>query len=152
MKDSANRPWQNNANPKTGANSVDDGATNTTSIITELGSTTDYAAGFCHSIQATPSENMDSGWYLPAICELGYNLYGDSIVCGGAAGNDMMNLSGILKSNGFTPPLGAYWSSTESVAGSTAYIQSFNAGGPSQDTRDESAGMNVRCIHSFSPN
>lgn len=49
-----------------------DGATNTNLIVTKLGSGSNYAAGYCDSI----------GWYLPAICELGYGLAGDSAGCG----------------------------------------------------------------------
>lgn len=150
IKPSERFPWKLDYDSAIDASSVDNGVANTSSIFNKLG-VGDYAAGLCSSLNTSPPEEGDSGWYLPAICELGYNLDGSPISnCGGSGGNDMANLIGISRSGLFTPPSGAYWSSTEESPGTSAYIQKFYGSDIYQDKQDEYEPLNVRCIRSFS--
>lgn len=103
---------------------------------------TDYAAGLCSG-----TINGYSDWYLPAICELGYDDLGFS-PCGTALAPTTQN----MQSNLFDVSIGGlvseYWSSTQSTA-QNAWYQDF--GTMSQFANGKNYALKVRCARAFVP-
>jgi hypothetical protein len=71
-----------------------------------------YAAGLC---KQTISDYAD--WYLPAICEMGYDTNNDGSGCGTLSAPTLQNMQKSLIDmsglSGLSAPAGEYWSSTE---------------------------------------
>lgn len=108
-----------------------------------------YAAGLC---KATIGGFSD--WYLPAICEMGYDTGGGS-GCGTSVAPLLQNMQSNLVDNGNIGGLtsgGNYWSSTE-YSGSPdtiAWFQLFGtSGGSNQSLEIKGDQVNVRCARAL---
>ncbi len=110
-----------------------------------------YAAGVCKQTLGGYSD-----WYLPAICEMGYDpssLSGSG--CGTAASPAIQNMQSNLVDNGNIGGLGHdyyYWSSTESSANPVAFAfyENFGDGGGSlQSLGNKNLQIDVRCARAM---
>jgi hypothetical protein len=136
------------------SNGNSDGVYNTSNIVSYYnfnrasgGSTptplNQYAAGLC---KATMSGESD--WYLPAICEEGYDDSGSGTGCGTQASPTIQNMLSNLFDAGLGAISGEYWSSTEwsGDAALYAWSQTFDLGNIPQNTFDKSYNtIRVRC-------
>jgi hypothetical protein len=102
-----------------------------------------YAAGLCKQ----PISGL-SGWYLPAICEMGYGpLFG----CGVVGSPTLQNMqSNIVTYNGLNLISGDFWSATQ--RGDTeqalyAAAQTFPSTAQTIQAKDEP--LAVRCSRTF---
>jgi hypothetical protein len=116
--------WNNGTNnwPVTGATSLDDGFSNTNTLVALDGPGAPYNAA--HACRALGNE-----WYLPSRDELNV-LYVNRAAIGG------FNLSGSF-------PAGWYWSSSEAQVNRARY-QRFSDG--LQDSFDTRNSLSVRCV------
>lgn len=144
-------------------NGATDGACNS-NVIREFYSppTTDpsvpfyyFAAGVCASVIDGYSD-----WYLPAICELGYDETGSGNGCGTAAAPlvqnmqsnlvDRGNLGGLVSDDGGLSNF--MWSSTlfSALPSQNAWAQNFAAGGGSAQTSvGKSNRLAIRCVRAL---
>lgn len=100
-----------------------------------------YAAGLC---------KMDiegySDWYLPAICELGYEKHDGS--CGSGCGSAQQNIQANLVEKGIGGFSGYYWSSTEysNLPMFYAWFQNYSSSGDNFQLYDFKLNQfKVRC-------
>jgi hypothetical protein len=129
------------------------GGSNTTAIVEELTSTypslpsSSYPAGACNGYT---SQNSYSGWYLPAICEMGLNGGGNTVTCG-TDQNMQQNLVANNIPNVNLIEGGYYWSSTEYSGDTTkAWYQYFNSiSDDRQGFITKNVGLSVRCVRAF---
>jgi hypothetical protein len=129
-----------------------DGACNSAQITTHYAgsSASTYAAGLCAA-----SISGFSDWYLPAICELGFDTYGAGTGCGAPSSPLIENIESNLVLTGINnAPSGAYWSSTEIsfLATNYAWGQIFATDGSQQqfgDTKNDA--YTVRCARALTP-
>jgi hypothetical protein len=132
------------------ADSMVDGAANSTAIITALSSSfaaNAYAAGLC-----TQTISGFSDWYLPAQCELSY---GDNIssACGIVGSPTVQNIQSGLIDTSVLALSNSYWSSTQLTGGppsdAALYtilgLSGFQAG----DYKD--SVFYVRCVRALTP-
>lgn len=135
-----------------------DGLCNTSNIISyynfnrQFGATPTpypfYAAGLCKTTIASYSD-----WYLPSICELGYE--GQDFTdtgCGTSSAPLIQNIKSNLVDRGVSgSPAGIFWSSTEYAdsAHTNAWVQFFNQ--DSQITFDKVEPAGVRCARTITP-
>ncbi|KTD19013.1 COG1470 family protein [Legionella jordanis] len=112
-----------------------------------------YAAGLCRLPIAGYND-----WYLPAICEMGYDRTNQGTGCGTQASPTLQNMQSNLVENGNVGGLFlAYWSSTESsiIIPTNAWNQFFSPGPPfplafqDEDSKDELIA--VRCVRAITP-
>jgi hypothetical protein len=131
----------------TNAGSLVDGVANSQAILATIG--TPNAAATC----AANSTGGHTDWYLPAICEMGYDATGSGSGCGASPGI-IQNIQSNLIDNGQIAAIsGLHWSSTEfpSNPALLAYGQNFAAGGSSE--QDNAMKTNVeptRCVREIS--
>ena len=131
-----------------GAESLTNGAQNTTDIVADAsctGSPTDCAAYQCRN-------NFMGGsytdWYLPAICEAGFDGFNFSNGCGTSGSPTLQNMQSNLVDIGNVCGLaGPYWSSTEYSGFPTldAWSQTFGVGSGGQANVNKSNTLGVRC-------
>lgn len=111
-------------------------------------STNTYAAGLC-----SRTINSYSDWYLPAICQMGYNGIIDNAGCGTNSSPSIQNIQSSLIdiANLGAAPAGASWSSTEysNNARSDAWYQSFASSGSFQSTNIKINRYSVYCVRNF---
>lgn len=108
-----------------------------------------YAAGLC---TATMSGYTD--WYLPAICEAGYDDLGSGTGCGTQASPTVQNMLSNLFDAGVGGISGEYWTSTEWSGGPDLYAwsQTYETGNVPQYTFDKSYNtIRVRCSRALTP-
>lgn len=141
--------WSTQLN-ETNATSTTDGAANTEELVTTLGADAP-AATLCNSYEIDSAGNTPcqggnvcyDHWYLPAICEWGYDLGGTSTNCG----TDQQSIQ-LTLIDSFAPgrPLGPYWSSTQYDALPT-HMAWFHAAADSsgQIVGAKSSGFFLRC-------
>ncbi len=101
-----------------------------------------YATGLCKQ-----TINSYSDWYLPAICEMGYDRLGQGTGCGTSGTPTLQNMQSDLATT-LNILSGNYWSSTENAGNPTlgAWLQSFASGGSSaQFGGGKSGTLGVRC-------
>jgi hypothetical protein len=141
--------WTSTNQDISGAQSITDGAQNTTDIVANpscTGSTANCAAYQCR-INFTGGSNTD--WYLAAICEEGYDTFGAGSGCGSSISPTLQNMQSNLVDNGNVGGLsGFYWSSTEFSGNPTdgAWFQNFASGGGSaQGDGGKYVTLGVRC-------
>lgn len=110
-----------------------------------------YAAGVCSDFTNTYND-----WYLPAICEMGYDNTGNNSGCTALLEqNIQLNLVDFPTKP--SAPLGIYWSSTEysSAPLENAWFQSFATGGISAQNdavkNNVATHFGVRCARIFNP-
>lgn len=154
--DAGRAPWNNQPNceeynpnesctPVLGTNN-NDGFNNTAKIINTLNGTSDsgYAAQLCYDLDAS------NEWYLPAACELGYDVNTPNASCGSASVPAFQN---ILSNAPQIAQSYEYWSSmvsdpTGSVQTSWANIIQLPSSSYNQSFLvDETLG--VRCAKKF---
>ncbi len=132
-------------------NGATDGACNTTEIVDHynLINISFYAAGVCQQ-----TINTFSDWFLPSICELGYDTSTNGTSCGTSVSPTLQNMQTSLVDNGSLNILsGFYWSSTQWSVSPTnqVWTQFFaNAGGSAQTAASKGLLVGVRCIRSLS--
>ena len=142
--------WQATATT-TGANSPSNGPANTATIVSDLGTPTSaYAAGVC---KATISGYSD--WYLPAICEMGYDSASNGTGCGSSSSPTRQNMQSNPVDNGNIGSLsGYYWSSTETTILPATYSWGqylTNNGATNQRYIIKTSTEGVRCVRSLTP-
>lgn len=111
-----------------------DGACNTDTLVGFYATTpsTTYAAGLCRTTQHGRSD-----WYLPSICEMGFDATGNGTSCGTSVAplTDNMQSNLVDKANvGGLLAATTYWSSTQfgAVPAFGAFGQRFDTAGASQ--------------------
>ncbi|CEK12230.1 DUF1566 domain-containing protein [Legionella hackeliae] len=146
---------QDSFRPPSVCNGATEGACNTNVIVSYYSppqtnpavNLTFYGAGLC---KATIGGYSD--WYLPAICEMGYDNAAQNTGCGiPPAPPTLQNMQTNLVDNGNIGGLsGPYWSSTESSRGITqntdAWDQFFDVGGNSFQDDDKDGPISIRCV------
>lgn len=155
--------WDNGGSLDTGAGSLTDGATNTINIVSNQ-SFGAYAAQLCadyeiDSLGNTPcltGSTCYSDWYLPAICEMGYDEQNQGSGCGTGASPTRQNIqSNLVDSGPLGSLLGSYWSSTQNIGAPTneAWLQVFiTPGSMSTNAIDiKAATYGVRCARALTP-
>lgn len=106
-----------------------------------------YAAGLC-----TQTISGYSDWYLPAICEMGYDTIARGTGCGSGGAPTLQNIqSNLVDLNGISLS-SFYWSSTEASLDNQdlAFIQFIDgSGGLQQSSTKSASNVPVRCTRSF---
>jgi hypothetical protein len=108
-----------------------------------------YAAGLC---KATIGGYAD--WYLPAICEMGYDTSNNGSGCGTQISPTIQNMQSNLVDNGNLGNLtGAYFSATEYSPNPSflSWFQGFFVGSSTQDVEFKSSQLGVRCSRALTP-
>lgn len=147
--------------PYLACNGKSDGACNTSNIVSYYNFNRasggapptppgQYAAGLC-----TVTIDNESDWYLPAICEEGYDDIGSGANgCGTQASPAIQNMLSNLFDAGFGGLSGEYWSSTEWAGDPFGYAwsQTYDLGNIPQNTFDKSySTIKVRCSRALTP-
>lgn len=157
LTDLSSATWANGSLIITGAQSLTNGAANTATIISAQGAGT-YAATVCDAYSIDSAGNSPcasgtcySGWYLPAVCQMGAS--GEQANCPGGLANMETNLASLV-----TGCVGAqcltslYWTSTEFTGIPTTFArtQLYNSGAPgTQFNDDKGFSYQVRCARSL---
>jgi len=113
-----------------------------------------YAAGLCsnYSIQGY------NDWYLPSICEMGYDALSKGSGCGTQLTPLIQNIISNLKDNGIIPSVaGTYWSSTKYINTSgdpqfdylDAWYMFYSGSTGEQDFFNKWIPQGVRCSREF---
>jgi hypothetical protein len=108
-----------------------------------------YAAALCEQVISGYSD-----WYLPSICEMGYDAGASGSGCGPSAAPTLQNMQSNLVDTGTANLQGYYWSSTELSANPqiAAWIQYFATGGGSdQFEMAKYLSLSVRCSRALTP-
>jgi hypothetical protein len=130
-----------------------DGACNTRIIVAFYSNQSvtpqSYAAGLC---TAAIGGYLD--WYLPAICEMGYDNAGFNAGCGSSSSPVTQNIQSSLMDNPVTDiSAGYYWSSTEYSPRPDifAFLQNLQIGGlpPGQWAAYKDNPIGVRCARAL---
>jgi hypothetical protein len=138
----------NQADSRTASTAIGKGMANTNTIydpLTRRGvvSTSSYAAGIAWAY----TNNSKTDWFLPSkdelneLCKYAKNTgqaSGGGTVCAGAISASVRGFSTVN-----------YWSSSESTDGSTAWVQTFNAGTQNNYPKDNLSTYYVRPIRAF---
>ncbi len=151
------RPWGPNDSATTLGPSLTDGAANTAAIVNQYGPST--IAGSTHDYPAWACSNADDAgfddWYLPAICEMGYDgsAYGSG--CGTADAPLMPNIQSGLVDRGQAnlQPDVSYWSST-STSPAEVWVHGFGTAPALRSLQfmDLFAGAQfARCVRTLTP-
>lgn len=106
-----------------------------------------FAAGLCGRYRGGDFAD----WYLPAICELGYDNDTAGSGCGSAASPFMANMQTQLKDRGLGSLAGSYWSSTQGAGDSNSAWYHFFDVGTNQRTIAKFIQGGVRCARALSP-
>lgn len=148
--------FENSVAPPCNGNS--NGACNTNVIVTYYSPPTTnpavnlafYAAGLCSDLTTGGYSN----WYLPSICEMGYDTTSAGSGCSTGA-PAVSNMQSSLIDNNIGGFLGVYWSSTESSSapvGDSAWAQLYNPGVANLQGRDDKFDQRgVRCVRVVTP-
>ncbi|WP_298626796.1 hypothetical protein [uncultured Legionella sp.] len=114
------------------------------------------AAAFCDYYTARINGYGYYGFYLPAICEMGFNTYNPGAHCGTAAEPIQQNIQSNL--NAFHLMFGDFWSSTEgstiiTPAQNWAWMQYItpipNTASQQEVEKSRTGLINVRCVRTF---
>ncbi len=107
-----------------------------------------YAAGLCSAIIAGFPD-----WYLPAICEMGYDNFSAGTGCGTQGAPTTQNMQSSLVDNGDIGNIfGIYWSSNEYSPQPSQYgwLQDFTTDGSGgQGPVDKFQPLGVRCARAM---
>lgn len=103
-----------------------------------------YAAGLCLQTIASYSD-----WYLPAVCELGYDI----LACQPSSPDYSQNVqSNLVELNSLNLLTGDYWSSTQYrvVPRTSVQVSSYASAGASEQFSDAKGTLNgVRCARNL---
>lgn len=132
-----------------GLNSCDgdsDGKCNTARII-DANLTPPVAAQLCADL----TDGNFNDWYLPAVCEMGYDAFNDGTNCGNQAAPLLQNIFSTLIEGANKANLnGIYWASTESVTIPAGNAFSFDSNDSAQTALSKTLNfLSVRCVRSF---
>jgi hypothetical protein len=141
--------WTSTSQNISGAESATNGTQNTTDIVAVASTSCTNSPTNCAAFQCRISFTGGgyTDWYLPAICEEGYDSSNFGSGCGTSSIPTLQNMQSNLVDNGNVGSLsGLYWSSTENSGYPTggAWFQNFAAGG-GQDFDVKDASFGVRC-------
>jgi hypothetical protein len=139
-------PWTS-SNSVTGANSNINGIQNTNVILVDASCTGNTASCAAYQCRNNFTAGGYTDWYLPAICEEGYDNTNQGSLCGIVSAPTLQNMQSNLVANGNVGSLsGDHWSSTE-VNAFAAWEQDFATGGSnSQNPGSKTfANLSVRC-------
>lgn len=153
--------YETSVAPPAACNGNTDGACNTR-VITQFYSaypSNTYAAGLC----STANIGGFADWYLPAICELGYDASGlaSSTRCGAPRTPTLQNMQSNLVDNGNMGGLTIfprYWSSGEAAAinpnnpAMYAAVQQFDIGGRTfqiANAKSHTTSIFTRCVRAL---
>ena len=106
-----------------------------------------YASGLC---KATIGSYSD--WYLPAICELGFDAGASGTGCGTSASPTLQNVqSNLVDGGGLNLVSSFYWSSTEvsALPQPRSWYQDFAAGSSQQADTLKIQRLGVRCARNL---
>ena len=109
--------------------------------------TTNYAAGLC---KATIDAYSD--WYLPSVCQMGYDASSQGTGCGTKNTPTMQNMqSNLVDSSISGAPSGYYWGSTENSLNprDTSWSQYFQTNASSQRAYQKGLLFGVRCVRAL---
>ncbi len=130
-------------------NGKSDGSCNSSRILNFYTPTTTYPLAYYAAGLCAVEISGYSGWYLPAICELGYDTNTIGSGCGTALAPAIQNMqSNLVDNNGIGALAGYYWGSTEDSGrrASGAWVQFFAVGGGSgQYGANKVSLLGVRC-------
>jgi hypothetical protein len=146
-------PWGPNDSATFLSLSITDGAANTAAVVHQYGpppSASDaYPAWACDS----SNDAGFSDWYLPAICEMGYDDgNGLDSGCGTSSSPTMPNVQLHLVDRGHAaglPPVSQYWSSSALPA--TPWVQRYASGDSANYQEIYAAGDRSRCVRALTP-
>jgi Bacterial Ig-like domain (group 2) len=114
------------------------------------GSQASYAVEFCD-----PTLGGFSDWYLPAICELGYDTAGSGSSCGTSSSPGLQNIRSNLVDSavpGTGLANGVYYASTEASFDPQPYAWlQYMAPGSPQTIVAKLAAFQVRCVRALTP-
>jgi hypothetical protein len=120
---------------------------------------TDYGAGLCsnYAIDSAGNSPCSTGtcytnWYLPAICEMGYDSHNIGSGCGTLATPTLQNMqSSLVNFNNLHLLAGNYWSSTGSsnLPQANAWDQSFSSNNSYQSSDDKFNRLAIRCVRTL---
>lgn len=136
-------------------NGNSDGACNSTLILNHYLPVTSYPLSFYAAGICTETIDDYTDWYLPAICELGYDTLNIGSGCGTSSTPTLQNMQSNLVDNGNIGALsGTYWSSTEytKLLGNPtddAWVQTFGVSSNSQTGSDKSVNFGIRCVRAL---
>lgn len=142
--------YQNSASPPDACAGATDGKCNSEEIETTYNAIDNgfFAQGLC---QGEIDDFND--WYLPSICELGYDHTTVGTTCGSAAAATIQNIQLSLVDNGDIGTLsGDYWSSTlnSADAANEAWVHHFDTAAMLQQSSTKDNLLNVRCVRELS--
>lgn len=147
LADTVNGQWSALISTSAQSLSLVDGRANTQLIVSAVGVSS--AAASC----AANTTGGYADWYLPAVCEMGYDANGSGSGCGASPGI-IQNIQSNLIDNGQIAAIsGLHWSSTEYQADPLvfAYAQDFETGGSSgQSTFPKFTVFLARCVRAIS--
>jgi hypothetical protein len=114
--------WGSGGGTISSAQSLTNGAGNTTAIVAAIGTGSTYAALECN--QSTNGGAAAGAWYLPAICEMGAS----ATQAGCSSGTATIDVN--LNQYGFGGLVNRHWSSTQNASYATgAWYELFNYAG-----------------------
>jgi len=124
------------------AQSLTDGAGNTSAIVASFGTSLTYAANLCNA--RTSGGAPPGTWYLPAACEVG--AAGNSVNCPAGIANVEDNLMRL----GFGNLTGLYWTSTEYSSNPTsfAWLMNYSSNPVTAILVGKPFLVNARCVRS----
>ena len=145
---SDNNAWTGSRVDIVGAESTSNGAQNTTDIVASTSCTDSPADCAAYQCRITFAGGGNSDWYLPAICEEGYDNFSSNSGCGTLDSPTLQNMQSNLVNIGNVGSLnGNYWSSTEfyDLPADAAWYQSFASIGSNQIAYYKFFSYGVRC-------
>ncbi len=153
---SNNNRWTNAGGTNIpGAESNIDGIQNTDDIIADPSCTTSTVNCAAYQCRNNFTAGGFTDWYLPAICEEGYDRTNNNSGCGSVGAPTIQNMQSNLVDNGNVGSLSLfYWSSTElsSSPDNFAWNQFFFSSGGSVNTSfDKTVESRVRCSRALIP-
>ncbi len=145
---SNNNAWTGPRVNIAGAESTTNGAQNTTDIVASTSCTDDPDSCAAYQCRINFAGGGNTDWYLPAICEEGYDATASNSGCGTLGSPTLQNMQSNLVDIGNVGSLdGPYWSSTEfyDIPADAAWYQSFASIGSSQIAYYKFFTYGVRC-------
>ena len=144
-------PWSPADLQATAAGSLTDGVANTAAILATYSDPLVYpatavAARACDEF----SDAGHTDWYLPAICELGYDQTGAGTGCGSVAAPLVENVQSSLVDNSAVPGApGTFWSSTDLSTTAFAWAHHLEGGNTFQVAPNKSTSQRLLCVRRF---
>lgn len=135
------------------ADSLSDGASNTAAILATYSDALVYPATAVAARAC--SEYSDAGyadWYLPAICEMGYDQTAAGSGCGTQAAPLMQNVQSNIVDGGLVAGApGAFWSSTQAggPGAVVAWSQYFQSGASNHSPLNKALSQRLLCVRAL---